>query len=152
MVCANGVRSEHPPFRIEPHLGQVSENGSKPPRSESWRVLHERESRSYLTNDPCHLAPQAAALAVESFPGSGEADVLAREASRNHINNSAPRQSVKGANVIPNREGREKSVILSGGKYARGVGREFNGADGSPSEQFAAENSATSPSEEREFA
>ena len=36
MVCANVVCSQHSPSRIKPHRGQVSENGSKSPRSEHW--------------------------------------------------------------------------------------------------------------------
>lgn len=58
---------------------------------------------------------------------------------------------VKGANVIPNREGREKTVILSLGKYACGVGFPLNGADGSPPEQLAAEYSATSACEKSQL-
>jgi len=148
---ANVGCAQHSPPSIEPHLGQVSENSSKPPRSECWRVLHERVSRSCLTNDAGHFCPQPAALAIKSFSGSCKADVLAREAARNHVNKSAPRVSVKGANVIPNREGREKAIILSLGKNACGVGFPFNGAHGSPSEQLAAEYSSTSAGKEREF-
>jgi hypothetical protein len=72
---------------------------------------------------------------------------LARKAPRNHVNNPAPRPSVEGANVIPNREGRENAVILALGKNACGVGFEFNSADSSPPEQLAPEYSATSARE-----
>ena len=33
---AGMVRAQHSPPRIIPHLGQVSENSSKPPKSEHW--------------------------------------------------------------------------------------------------------------------
>ena len=88
-------RSKRSPLRIEPHLGQVSENSTKPPRSENWRVFHERVAGSYFVNDPCHFAPESASLSVKSRAASGCADVLARESARNNINNSAPRASVK---------------------------------------------------------
>jgi hypothetical protein len=51
------VRSEHSPFRIEPHRGQVTEDDVKPSKSEHWRVLHEHESGSYFANDSRHLSP-----------------------------------------------------------------------------------------------
>jgi hypothetical protein len=107
-------RSQHSPFRIEPQRGQVSEYSSKPSTSEHWGVLHERESRSYLANNPSHFRPEPTSLAVESIPSAGNADVLAWEASRNDINNASPWSAVKGSHVIPNRERRECSVVLSG--------------------------------------
>jgi hypothetical protein len=72
---------------------------------------------------------------------------LARKAARYDINNSSPRSAVKGLNVIPDREGREKAVILSGGKYASCVGFPFDCADGSPSEQLSGKYSAASACE-----
>ena len=59
--------------------------------------------------------------------------------------------SIKGANVIPNREGREKAVILSLGKNAGGVGFALNSADGAPPEQLAPEYSATSAREKSQL-
>jgi len=105
----------------------------------------------YLTDNSRHFSPEAAPLAVDACAFPCCADVLAREAPRNHVNNSAPRQSVKGANVIPNREGREKAVILSGGKNACGVGLPLDGAHSSPPEQLAAEYSSTSAREKSQL-
>jgi hypothetical protein len=93
------------------------------------------------------VAPEPGTLPANTGAAARKADVLARKSARNHVNNAAPWSSVKGANVIPNREGREKAVILSGGKYACGVGFPFNGANGAPSEQVAAEYSSTSARE-----
>jgi hypothetical protein len=76
---------------------------------------------------------------------------LAGETARNHVNTASPRHSVKGANVIPNREGREYSVILSGDKYARGIGVPLNGTDGAPAEQLASEYSSTSACEKSQL-
>ena len=99
--------SQHCPPAVIPERGQVTEHASESPSKESWAVFHERESGSNLANDPGHFSPQAGALPVDSGALAGNADVLAREAARNHVNKSAPRPSVKGPNVIPNREGRE---------------------------------------------
>lgn len=107
--------------------------------------------RSYLTDNSRHLSPEPGAFAVESCALAGCANVLAREASRNHVNNPAPRPSVKGANVIPNREGREKAVILSLGKNACGVGFPLDGANCSPSEQVPSKYSATSACEKSQL-
>jgi hypothetical protein len=113
MRSADVVRSEHCPFRIIPEFGQVSKNASKPSSSERWGVFHERESRSYLANDPRHVSPKARAGAIDSSPLAGEADVLTGKAARNDVNMASPRAAVKGSHVIPDRERREGSVILS---------------------------------------
>jgi hypothetical protein len=76
---------------------------------------------------------------------------LAGKPSRYHVNKSAPRLSVKGLNVIPNRERREKAFILSAGKYSGGVGFPFDGADGSPSEEVPAKDTPSGTGKEREF-
>jgi hypothetical protein len=43
------------PLSIKPERGQVSENSSESPNSESIDVFHEHNSRSYLANDPRKL-------------------------------------------------------------------------------------------------
>jgi hypothetical protein len=103
----------HSPPRIIPHRGQVSENDSESPRSESWRVFHEHVSGSNFANDAGELSPEPGAFAVQPGPVSCDAGVLARESSRYHVNNAAPWSSVKGADVIPDRERREVSGVLS---------------------------------------
>jgi hypothetical protein len=97
------------------------------------------------------VSPHAGSSSIDSCAFAGHADVLAGKASRYDINTLAPRSSVKGANVIPNREGREKAVILSGGKYACGVGVPLDGADGSPSEKFSPKYSSTSACEKSQL-
>jgi hypothetical protein len=76
---------------------------------------------------------------------------LAREAARNDVNTASPRLSVKGANVIPDREGRQNSFILSLDKYACGIWVLLDGADGSPPEEFSPEDSPACTCEECEF-
>jgi hypothetical protein len=57
MRSANVGRSQDSPLRIVPERGQFSENDVEASTSESWRVFHERESRSNLANDASHLPP-----------------------------------------------------------------------------------------------
>lgn len=144
--CGNDI-----PFRIEPERGQVSENNSKPPRSEHWAVLHEHVAGSNLANDPCHFSPQARAVSSESSTLAGGTDVLTREASRNHVNKAAPRSSVKTAHVRPNWEWSEGSIVLSLRQNLCGVGITFNCAHGSPSQEMASEDASTSACEKSQL-
>lgn len=143
--------SQHSPPAAIPEAGQVSEESSESANKERWAVLHEDEAGSNLAHDTRELAPEAGAGAVEAGAASDLADVLAREAARHHVNTAAPRSSVKGANVIPNREGREKSVVLSGDKYACGVGVNLDSADDSPAEPVACEQAATNAREQSQL-
>lgn len=140
-------RVEHSPFRIVPQRGQVPENNVKPPRSECWAVFHKRESGSYFPNDPRHVRPHTGAITGNSRSFARCADILAREASRYHVNNSAPWSSVKGLNVVPNRERRENTFILPEGKYSCGVGHPLDGANGSPSKKVSAKYPSTNARE-----
>jgi hypothetical protein len=141
------VRSQHAPFRIEPHLGQIPKNSVKPPKSEHWAVLHKCASWSYLANDPLKFSPESASLPVETVAGSCCADVLARKPSRYHVNNSSPWLSVEGTNIIPNGERWKVSFILSLHESSGAKGVDFHSADGSPSKQFASEYAASSACE-----
>jgi hypothetical protein len=151
MRSAGVGSAEHSPARIEPHLGQVSKYNSKPPSSEHWRVLHEREAGSYFTNDAGHFHPEPGLLSVDPSALAGGADVLAGEAARNDINTAAPRATVKGLHVRPNWEWLEKAIVLSLSKNGRCVGIKFNGADGSPPEELPPEYSATSAREKSQL-
>ncbi|KXT55287.1 hypothetical protein HMPREF3038_00004 [Akkermansia sp. KLE1797] len=54
-----------------------------------------------------HFPPESGALPINAGAFSRRGNVLAREASRYHVNKAAPWSSVKGAYVIPYRERRE---------------------------------------------
>jgi hypothetical protein len=151
MSKTNGVCAQTTPPRIIPQLGQVSENSSKPARSEHWGVFHERESRSYFANDARHVLPHSASLSINPRATAGAANVLARETSRNHVNNASPRLAVKGCHVIPNGERFQVAVVLSRHKNACCVAVPFDGANCSPAEEFAAEYSATSAREKSQL-
>jgi hypothetical protein len=123
MGGAHAGCSQHSPSRIEPQLGQVPKNSGEsgpPENKQPCAVLHFNSTGSNFANDASHLAPQPGSLAVKAVSvlglavGIGDAGVLAREASSHHVNNAAPWSAVKGPHVIPNRERRECSVVLSG--------------------------------------
>jgi hypothetical protein len=139
---------QHSPFRIEPQRGQVSENSTQSPSSECWRVFHEHKTGLYFTHDSGHFHPESASLSGDSCAPSGCGYVLAGKSSRNHVNATSPRRSVKRTNVIPYWEWLKLSVVLSRDKYASGERVILNGADCSPSEKLSGENSSASPREQ----
>jgi hypothetical protein len=144
LVGSAGVDSaQHSPARIIPQRGQVSENSSKPARSEDWGVFHEDVAGSNLANDSGHLSPEAGAGASDAGASAGGGDILTRKAARNHVNNSTPGSPVKGSHVVPDGEGGEAAVVLAGEEDAAGVGVDFDGADSAPPEELAAEYAAT---------
>jgi hypothetical protein len=144
---SNVGSSQHCPFAVIPERGQITEDDSESSSNECLTVFHEDVSGSNLANDPRHVSPHSAALSGDACAFPSNADVLARKTARYNVNNSAPRSAVKALNVIPNRERREKAVILSGGKYASCVGFPFDGTNCSPSEQLSGKYSSTSARE-----
>ena len=107
LVGSSGMsRSQHSPPRIIPQRGKVTEDHGKASANKERAVFHEDEAGSNLADDARHLSPEAAAFSGDTGATSCGRDVLAREASRHHVNTAAPRSSVKGADVIPDRERR----------------------------------------------
>jgi hypothetical protein len=151
MRGADTGRSQHSPFRIEPHRGQVCKNSSEPPRSEHWAVFQEDSSRFNLVNDPSALTPQSAALVIEPGALAGRTDALAGEPRRYHVNMPVPRSSVKTCNVRPNRERAEASIVLPLHQNLCGVGITFNCAAGVPSKEFSAEYTSSSACEKSQL-
>jgi len=147
VICTGMVRAQNSPFRIEPQRGQVSAYSPKASSSEHWTVLHPRVAGSYFANDTGHLGPESRLFALDAGALSRNGNVGAGKPARYHVNTSRPRLAVKGANVVPDRERRQKSVILAGAQYASGVGVAFDGADCSPPEEVAAEYAPTSARE-----
>ena len=140
--------AQHTPSRIIPHLGQVAENTSKPARSEDWGVFHEDVVRSNLANDSRLFFPESASRPFDSFSGAVcGTDVLTRESARNDIHQSTPGLTVEGSHVVPDGERFEASIVLSGEQDAPGVVVDFDGADGSPSTEFASKYAASSACE-----
>jgi hypothetical protein len=139
--------SQHSPSAVIPERGQVTEDNSESPSNESWTVFHEDVSGSNFANDARHVGPHSAALSGDSCALAGNADVLAGKPSSHDVNNAAPRSSVKCPNVIPNRERREKAVVLSLGKNSGGVWLPFNSADAAVSEHLPCKDASTSARE-----
>jgi hypothetical protein len=134
-------------LRIKPQFGQVSENSSKSPRSEPWRVLHFNAKRSYFANDARHLSPESATLSFNSCTFSCCADVGTRETSGDDIDKSAPRLPIKGLDVVPDRKSREDSIGLSLQQHCAPPGINLDSADGNASEQQVSVDSASSAGE-----
>jgi hypothetical protein len=144
---AGVVSAQNSPARIIPQRGQVSEYCSQPPNSERWAVLHEDVAASHLADDSPHVAPESGALTIEPVSVASDGDVLAREAARHDIHQTAPRSSVEGSHIVPDWEGGQVAVVLSGHEDGASVWLDFDGADGSPPEEFAPEYAASSACE-----
>jgi hypothetical protein len=91
--------------------------------------------------------PHTASLSFDSGTFTGGADVLAWESARHHVNTASPWTSVEGLYVIPDREGFETSIVLSGDQNIPCVSVPLDGADGSPPEELAPEYASTSACE-----
>jgi hypothetical protein len=100
------VSSQHSPPRIIPHFGKVTEDHGKTSSHKQRAVFHEDVSRSYLTDNPCHLGPQAGPCPADSCALSGCADVLAGEPAGDDIDLASPGLAVEGADIVPDRESR----------------------------------------------
>jgi len=140
--CANVAGSEHSPFRIIPHLGQVSKDSSKPSNNQIWRIFHEDVSGFHFANDSCHFSPQSAPGPSDARALAGAADVLAWESPADDINPPSPRLAVEGSHVVPDWEAWQHSIPLPLQEHLAAVGLDFNGANRVMSEKDAAEDSS----------
>lgn len=87
-------RSDSRPLRIEPELGQRSENVSESASKEPWRVLHEDDFRSNDANHSEELGPEPSLVGrAEPFPRC--ADGLAWRATAYKIHVSSPWRAVE---------------------------------------------------------
>lgn len=143
--------AEHAPLRIEPQAGQISEDDIEASRDKEVRVFHEHDTRSYFANQARHVSPQAGPGASEAGARSGRADILAREAPRDDIHVATKRSSVKGSDVIPDREQGPHTVLLAPEKHLSAVGIDLDGADDPVSEEQGAEESAAGAGKEGEL-
>jgi len=139
--------SQHCPSAVIPERGQITKDNSESPSKQSWAVFHEDETGSNFANDPRHVTPHSATGSGDAGAFPGDANVLTGKPASHHVNNSAPRISVKGSHVIPNRERREGSVVLSCHKHGLSVGFPFNGGNASVSEHLTPKDAATSACE-----
>jgi hypothetical protein len=145
--CSNFARSEDTPLCVVPQAVKVLEHAGKSASAQVRRIFDEDKGGANLADDADHLEPQSAALALEALARAGGADVLARKAARNDVNNSAPWSSVKGADVVPDRERLEDAVVLALREDLSPVRFDLDGADGSPAEELSPEYAAASARE-----
>jgi hypothetical protein len=151
VIGSNIGCSHNSPFTVIPQRGKVANDSGSSSSSEHWGVLHKDEFWSYFANHPRHVLPHSRSFSVKSITFSCRTNVLTWKSTTDDIDNSSPGISVKGLYVIPNRERREKAVILSGAQYACWVGLPLDCTDCSPSKEFAAKYSATSACEKSQL-
>ena len=80
--------------------------------SEPWDVLQEHEGRSNISNNFRDERPQPS-LVVLSSPSPGEGDGLAGEAAKDEIHSAAPRSSIEGCEIRPDRARRNGETVHS---------------------------------------
>jgi hypothetical protein len=110
MGCPDIESSIHPPFSIEPLLGQVPEYVVDAPFDQARDVLQEDGSSGpSVANDAGDGRPEPS-FVVGLLSLSGGAPGLAGEPRRDEIHRSTPRSSVEGEEVIPDRRRIQPSV------------------------------------------
>lgn len=129
MCCANIGRSESAPLRIVPERGKVGEDDFKPFCAEGCDVLNEDQSRLNFGDDSEVLLPEPASRTCDSGLLSGNADVLAREAARDDVHQSAKRLSVEGGNIRPNRRWIQVCFVHARRKDFTGIGFPLHESD-----------------------
>ena len=104
-------RSYTRPFRIEPEVGQSSQESSKPiPGNEASDVFHEDEPGSHFANQPKELVDEVA-LVVAALLLSGNRVRLARDASSDDVHQATKRPSIEGGQIIENRRAAQGLVF-----------------------------------------
>lgn len=114
-------RREQIPLRIEPEVGQVSEDVSESPSNESWNVLQEDEARSRIANDPGDGRPYPP-IVFEPSASAGVGPGLAGEPRSDEIHRSTPRSAVEGLEVVPDRSRIQGLVLHPRHEDGRGEG------------------------------
>jgi hypothetical protein len=84
--CANGGRWYAIPVRIEPDLGQVSENAAEPVAREGTNVFHDRVGGSYFANKTRELSPESRPFVCEPLVLACGRYSLTGESSANNVN------------------------------------------------------------------
>lgn len=130
VACANLGRGEQTPFRIEPEVGKVGEDMGEPVLDHSPDVLQEDEARSNLTEDSDNLGPEPSVI-VKSTLRPGGAERLAGETGSDEIHSTAPRATVEGGKVIPDRRAIQGLVFHPRHENGRRVGVPLNETNGS---------------------
>ena len=146
MAGAHIGRGKSDPFRVPPAVGQFSHDAGGGAffeiafgfvhsggggSSDGADVLQNESCRTAIVGDVEDVEEQARPLAIKPGAASGDADVLAREASNQEIHASAPSCAVEGEQVRPDRRRIKGSRFHKAGKLRGCSGFPFHVANGS---------------------
>jgi hypothetical protein len=109
---------------------------------EIWDVFQERESRSYLANDPDCFRPEISFVVISSLIPR-DAEWLTWEARRDNIHASSPGTPVERLNITPYRRIAQTAISNPCFNDFDAIGVVFNVADGRPSKEDASEQPST---------
>jgi hypothetical protein len=101
VTCTN----DGPDSSVAAGFEVLTDEGNSP--NCSGDVLPEEERGFALDGDADVLEEEAGTLPVESCPLAGEGEILARRSTSDEIHEAAPRSSVEGAHVVPDRSLRQ---------------------------------------------
>jgi len=113
------------PLRVIPDLSERPEHRVQSARAKGADVFDDRVLRARFGDDPVHFPPEAASLAPKSGALAGEADVLARKPSTDHIDRSNV-SSPEGSDILKDRN---LWPVLS--EHCSAVGGDLTEGDGS---------------------
>lgn len=95
----------------------------------SWHVLQEHVSGSNVTDDPADVWPEPTVIVSSTTP-TGRREGLARKTRSDEIHSSAPRASVEGAQVRPDRRSIQARLVHPRHESGRCVGVPLNVSHG----------------------
>lgn len=123
-------RSKHTPFRIEPKIGQVTEDDAEPASADEGRhVFQPDEAGIHFANAVSDVGPDPP-LVVHALAFAGCGPGLTREARNDAIHESTPASAVEGDNVVPDRRRIQPPVCHARHQYSGGIGFPLNVQDG----------------------
>jgi hypothetical protein len=118
----NSGRTAQTPFRIEPEVGQVSENkGQSPSRNKGRHVFQPDEPRVHFANAVDDVGPDPADV-VGAFAAAGGTPRLTGESGSDAIHASTPASTVEGSKVSPDRRRSQDAFFHARDQNAGGMG------------------------------
>jgi hypothetical protein len=113
--------AEQIPFRIEPEVGQISEDEVDTSSHKAPNVLQEHEIWSHRANDLGDVGPKPSLVVGSLFDASG-APRLARESRSDEIHESSKLLAWEGCEIVPDRSLIQGLFFHARHEYGRGVG------------------------------
>lgn len=125
------LRGVETPFRIEPEVGKVPQDTSKPSGDNNvGHVLQEHVLGSHVSDDAVAMGPEMPGV-VKPSPLSGLREGLAGESGSNDIHLAVPVSAVEGLDLIPDRRLIQSLLFHPCHEARRRVGIPFTVAYGS---------------------